>query len=167
MADPKTNSDDFQNETLVPVLTEMRMASPSAEKLLIMTAAHESMGYRYRAQTGGGPALSYYQIEPNTLDDLYTNYLAYRPEKQALLDRYLPEGTSRTDALENIDSYATAAARLIYSRVPDALPDVEDSEALAKYAKQFWNTALGAATWQKYLADYDRYGPKPEPANWA
>jgi len=165
MADPKTNSDDFLKETLEPVLAEMGMASPSAEKLLIMTAAHESMGYRYRAQTGGGPALSYYQIEPNTLDDLYTNYLAFRPDKQALLDAYLPEGSSRVEALENNDEYATAATRLIYSRVPDALPAVDDDEALAKYAKQFWNTELGAATAEKYLADYRLYGPKPEPAS--
>jgi len=166
MADPKTNSDDFLKETLEPVLTEMGMRSPSAEKLLIMTAAHESMGYRYRAQQGG-PALSYYQIEPNTLDDLYTNYLAFRPAKQALLDAYLPEGMARAEALENIDSYATAAARLIYGRVPDALPGVADSEALAKYAKKFWNTELGAATWEKYLSDYNLYGPKPEPTTWA
>jgi len=167
MADPQTNSDEFIKKTVAPVLADMGMDSSSAEKLLIMTATHESMGYRYRAQVGGGPALSYYQIEPNTLNDLYENYLAFRPGKQALLDAYLPDGMSRTDALKNIDTYATAAARLIYARVPDALPGVGDDEALAAYAKEFWNTELGAATVQQFLDDYKLYGPKQEPANWA
>ena len=167
MPESKTSADKLLKEIIQPVLDEMGMRSAAAEKLLIMTAAHESLGFRYRRQQGGGPALSYYQIEPATLDDLYENYLAFRPGKQALLDAYLPEETSRTDALENSDKYATAAARLIYARVPDALPDVADDEALAAYAKKFWNTDLGAATPEKYLADYRAYGPKPEPASWA
>ena len=166
MPDPLTTANAFLDSTINPVLDEMAMNSPAASKLLMMTATHESMGFRYRAQVGG-PALSYFQIEPNTLNDLYENYLVFRPERQALLDKYLPEGMSREEALENKDDYACAAARLQYSRVPAALPTVSDDEALAKYAKQYWNTELGAATWQKYLDDFNRYGPDPAPANWA
>ena len=55
-----------------------------------MTACHESGGFRYDRQVGGGPALSYYQIEPDTLFDLYKNYLGYRPERKGLLDQFLP-----------------------------------------------------------------------------
>lgn len=166
MPDPLTTANDFLDQTLTPVLDEMAMNSPAASKLLMMTATHESMGFRYRVQVGG-PALSYYQIEPSTLDDLYKNYLSFRPERQALLDKYLPEGMSRNEALKNNDDYATAAARLQYSRVPEALPDVGDNEALAKYAKQYWNTDLGAATWQNYVDSFKLYGPNPAPADWA
>jgi len=165
MADPETNADDFLRDVIEPVLKDMAMDGAAAEKILMMTACHESMGFRYRAQVGG-PALSFFQIEPNTLDDLYENYLAYRPDKQALVDAYLPEGMDRLEALENEDQYACAAARMIYWRVPESLPDVTDDEGLAAYAKQYWNTELGAATAEKYLEDYRRYGPNPEPVNW-
>ncbi|WP_286828732.1 MULTISPECIES: hypothetical protein [Kordiimonas] len=165
MAEPETNADDFLKDVIKPVLKDMAMDGAAAGKILMMTACHESMGFRYRAQVGG-PALSYFQIEPNTLDDLYTNYLAYRPDKQALVDAYLPEGLDRLEALENDDKYACAVARMIYWRVPESLPAVTNDEGLAAYAKQYWNTELGAATAQKYLDDYRRYGPNPEPASW-
>lgn len=166
MPDPLTNANDFLYHTINPVLDEISMNSAAASKLLMMTATHESAGFRYRTQIGGA-ALSYYQMEPATLNDLYDNYLSFRPDRQALLDKYLPDDMTREEALEKKDDYATSAARLQYSRVPVALPDVGDDEALAKYAKQYWNTALGAATWEKYLADFYRYGPVPTPANWA
>ncbi len=165
MPDPQTYADDFLRDVIEPVLMDMAMDGAQAEKILMMTACHESMGFRYRAQVGG-PALSFFQIEPNTLDDLYTNYLAYRPDKQALVDAYLPEGMDRLEALENVDKYACAAARMLYWRVPEALPAVTDDEGMAEYCKKYWNTEMGAATAQKYLDDYRLYGPNPEPAGW-
>lgn len=123
------------------------------------------MGFRYREQVNG-PALSYFQIEPATLNDLYDNYLHYRPGRQLLLDGYLPEGMSREEALATDDRYACAAARMIYARFPEAIPTVTDEERMAEYCKQYWNTPLGAATPEKYLDDYHRYGPKPEPTQW-
>lgn len=166
MADPETNADDFLKDVIEPVLKDMAMDGAAAEKLLMMTACHESMGFRYRVQQGG-PALSYFQVEPNTLNDLYENYLAFRPDMQALVDVYLPEELDRLEALETDDKYACAVARMIYWRVPEALPHVTDDEGLAAYAKKYWNTEMGAATAQKYLDDYRRYGPNPEPANWS
>jgi len=165
MSEPETNADGFLRDVIEPVLKDMAMDGAAAEKILMMTACHESMGFRYRAQVGG-PALSFFQIEPNTLDDLYENYLSCRPDKQALVDAYLPEGMDRFEALEKEDKYACAAARMIYWRVPEGLPEVADDEGLAAYAKQYWNTPEGAATVEKYLDDYRRYGPKPEPQSW-
>lgn len=165
MPDPQTNGDDFLTGVIIPVLTQIEMNSPEAQKLLMMTACHESMGFRYRKQVNG-PALSYFQIEPATLNDLYDNYLAYRPDKQALLDGYLPEGMDRLEALETQDDYACCAARLIYYRQPAAIPPVTDEEALAVYAKQYWNTELGKATPEKYLQDFHRYGPENPPSDW-
>ncbi|SDD28061.1 hypothetical protein [Kordiimonas lacus] len=166
MADPETNADDFLKDVIEPVLKDMAMDGAAAEKLLMMTACQESMGFRYRVQQGG-PALSYFQVEPNTLNDLYENYLAFRPDMQALVDAYLPEELDRLEALETDDKYACAVARMIYWRVPEALPHVLDDEGLAAYAKKYWNTEQGAATAQKYLDDYRRYGPNPEPVGWA
>ncbi len=165
MPDPQTDANSFLADVVNPVLVDIAMDSPEAEKLLLMTACHESMGFRYREQVGG-PALSYFQIEPATLDDLYANYLQYRPGRQLLLDRYLPDGMSRPEALATEDRYACAAARMIYARFSEAIPTVSDEERMAEYCKQYWNTPLGAATPEKYLDDYHRYGPKPEPIAW-
>lgn len=147
----------FLDETLRPTLEKMDMHSPAAEKLLLMTACHESGGFVYDRQVGG-PALSYYQIEPATLNDLYGNYLGFRPERQALLDQFMPEGSAREDALMDA-VYATAAARLIYTRVPEALPDFADDEAMGRYCKKYWNTEAGKATPEKYINDWLRYKP--------
>ena len=125
------------------------------------------MGFRYRTQVGGGPALSYFQMEPATLEDLYHNYLDYRPDLRSRLDAYLPSDMHRIDALKNDDRYACAAARLQYARMPEALPNVADDMALAAYAKRYWNTNAGKATPGQYLDDFAAYGPQPYPANWA
>ncbi|WP_417451267.1 hypothetical protein [Kordiimonas sp.] len=165
LPEPQTDANTFLARVIIPVLADLGMDSPAAEKLLMMTAAHESMGFRYRVQVGG-PALSYFQIEPATLEDLYVNYLSFRRGRQAMLDAYLPDGMSRTQALEQDDHYACAAARLLYARMPEALPDVADDMALAAYAKRNWNTSYGNATPEKYLDDFINYGPKPCPATW-
>lgn len=129
----------------------------AAVKLLAMIAAHESR-FTHREQILG-PALSYYQIEPDTLDDLYENYLAYRGPEKALVDRF-KGGDHRYDELRDNDAYATCVARLILWRVTDPLPDSDDHAALAAYAKAHWNTRLGKATPQKYLDDARRFLPR-------
>ena len=164
--EPQTDANTFLQEVIRPVLADLGMGGYSAEKLLMMTACHESMGFRYRVQVGG-PALSYFQIEPNTLADLYFNYLNYRTDRKAVLDGYLSPGEDRMEALRDNDRYACAAARLIYMRVPDALPDVGDDVGFANYAKRYWNTDMGKATPDHYLDDFHIYGPKPAPVGWA
>jgi len=153
------NASDFLADTLRPTLHEIGMYSPSAEKLLLMTACHESAGFKYRRQVGG-PALSFFQMEPNTLTDLYDNYLSYRPDRLAMLDQYRPLPLSHTEALERIDAYACAAARLQYSRVKEPLPEASDDWGMAEYCKEHWNTTAGKATPQKYYDDWLRYKPE-------
>ncbi|MBL4826112.1 MAG: hypothetical protein JKY66_00095 [Spongiibacteraceae bacterium] len=152
-------AESFFRRSITPTIKKLGMWSEAAETILLMIACHESMGFRHRVQQGG-PALSYFQIEPDTLDDLYTNYLAFRPEKQTMLDQYLPEGMSRLEALANDDAYACAAARLQLYRVPEALPEADDLEGLARYCKTHWNTDAGKATWQKYLDDFNHNKPE-------
>ena len=156
---PPMTAGRFVESVLRPTLEDMNMWSPAAEKLMLMIAAHESQGFLYRKQVGG-PALSYFQIEPATLDDLYNNYLIYRADKQALLDRYRPEPMKYREALERRDDYACAAARLILWRVKAPLPEVGDEVGMALYAKRYWNTPKGKATAEKYLDDYHRYKPE-------
>ena len=155
-----SDAKEFLESTLRPTLMDMDMLSRSAEKLLLMTAAHESGGFRHARQIGGGPALSYYQIEPDTLVDLYRNYLGYRPERKGLLDQFLPADSTGPETALMDPVYATAAARMIYYRVPEPLPDMEDDTEMARYWKTYWNTHLGKGTGEKFLDDWNRYKPE-------
>ena len=146
---------EFRHDYIRPVLKRMGAWSWNAEELLIGTAAHESMGFKHKKQLKGGPARSYFQIEPATLADLYINYLSYRPKKQVLLDRYLIDGFSRSDMLLESIAYSIVAARLQYMRKPGKIP--KTLEAQAAYWKKHWNTVKGAGTIEKYIADYERY----------
>lgn len=67
----------FARQVIRPTLTEIERWSPRAEKLMAMIAAHESGGLRTRTQDGG-PALSFYQIEPQTFFDTLGRYGAIR-----------------------------------------------------------------------------------------
>lgn len=147
----------FLDTVLRPTLMDMDMWSASAEKLLLMTACHESMGFRHRKQLGGGPARGFYQMEPATLEDLYLNYLDYRPDLKALLDRFKPHPDCTVEEALLDDRFATAAARLKYCREPEALPPVEENNQFARYWKSYWNTYLGKGTVLKFLQDWDAY----------
>lgn len=158
-------ANNFIVEVVRPVLRHLGMWSPAAEKLLVMTACHESGGFRFREQQGG-PALSFFQIEPATFYDIWDRYLEPRPGRKALVAQFLPEGVDPIEALRTDDRFACAIARMKYASLPDPLPSVADNQALAAYCKTHWNTALGKATPEKYLSDYERYGPQPEPEEW-
>jgi hypothetical protein len=60
-------------------LTPFNMYSAIAEELLMATCANESNLGQYRTQSGNGPARGIFQVEGNTFNDLFTNYLAYHP----------------------------------------------------------------------------------------
>lgn len=148
------NAEDFLTDVIRPVLMSMDMHTRNAEKLLLMTAVHESGGFRWKKQIKG-PALSWYQIEPRTLEDLYKNWLAYRVGKKMLLDRYGYDDTK--EALMD-DVFATAAARLIYARVAEPIPDNE--AGMARYWKTYWNTTRGKGTVEGFLENWKLHGLK-------
>lgn len=171
MTGPLMEGRDFLINVLRPTLIQLDMYSLSAEKLLYMTAAHESMGFRHRRQIEG-PALSFFQIEPATFKDLWFRYLEMRPE---LKDRVRPFLTFRPqieledyllDQLENNDAFACAIARIKYWTIPAPLPAPDDLEGMAYYAKMYYNTPKGKATQEKYLNDFTLYAPDPPPTEW-
>lgn len=150
---------DQLRQVVREALEHLGLWSQVAENLVLGTAAHESMGFRYREQQGG-PALSFWQVEPDTLDDLYENFLRYRPQLKAKLDTMLlPElGDRLEDQLRSNDKYAAAVCRLLYYRQPDRLPqDPEDVQAMAALWKKVYNTPLGKGTVAKFADDYNRY----------
>ena len=124
--------------------------SGAAVRLLAMIAAHESGGFRYVQQMGNGPAKGMLQMEPIGLEEVQ-RYMTLRPWKfREMLD---PEMFSLDDLIFNTD-LAIAAGRIFFMAKPEPLPSMDDIEGLAKYAKKYWNTESGKATWEDYANAY-------------
>lgn len=144
-------------------------------RLLFMTAAHESGGFRWRRQLGFSRdddrgAFGLWQCELASIEASID--LIHRPDRRPLRDRCLA-WLDRWPGLEDVDlSHRTLGiallalqeprgdplscllARLHYLRVPEAVPaTVQD---MAAYAKRHYNTRLGKATAADYLSAYEK-----------
>lgn len=130
---------------IAPALKVSGLWSESAEILVYGTGMVESQ-YAYLKQMGG-PALSFFQIEPETHSSIKA-YLNSRFNK-ALWDRVtaasfmsiLPDD----DALIYNLRYAAIICRLVYYRSPCQLPEARDAKALSMTHKKVYNTMLGKA----------------------
>ena len=123
--------------------------SESAVRLLLMIAAHESGGFHYCKQIKG-PALGLFQMEPFTYQATI-DYLDRTGKFPALTRRFKAERMI-VDA-----EFAAAFARVYLYQFPEPLPDADDLEGLARYAKQYWNTEAGKATAEHYLTAFKRH----------
>ncbi len=136
-----------------PTLKRLELWSESAENLLLATCAHESNMGRYLTQQSG-QALGIFQIEPATHLDVWQHYLSYRPTlaKKINLLRSDQEDQSikESELITNL-AYATAIARLIYLRVPAALPAADNLAQQADYWKRYYNTSLGKGDTDNFI----------------
>lgn len=104
-------------------------------QLLMGTAAVES-SFSHLRQSGGGPALGLWQMEgrigagsPRTHEDIWTNFLAYRPELRRRIGLDSAPGAER---LAYDLRYAAMMARLQYFRAPEPMPAADDLAAMDK-----------------------------------
>jgi len=149
------NPDDFTAQVIRPALAAINLGGLAAEQLLLGTALQES-GLRNIRQSGG-PALGYFQMEPATHNDIWTNFLMGNPQLAAAIKNLLPNGTAPlTSDLISFPIYAAAMARVHYLRVPAPLPAAGDLDAQAAYYKKWYNTPGGAATTAEYIANWSR-----------
>ena len=118
------------------------------------TALYESK-LTYLKQLGG-PALGVYQIEPDTLTDIYENYLFFRENMMMVMDELQGHMEEEEAVVANL-MYATAIARLIYYRSPMPLPDADDIEGLARMYKIVFNTVKGKGTEEGFIKIYKEY----------
>ena len=65
------------------VLKDLNMYSEDAESLVYRTGMAES-SYKHLEQVKG-PAIGFFQVEPDTINDTIDNYLKFRPKKLAHL----------------------------------------------------------------------------------
>ena len=161
----------FRADVIRPTLKDIQHWSPAAENLLLGTALAESELTALH-QEPDGPAKGFYQMETLTHLDLWRSWLMFRPAaampllaeitgappadamRQAVGEGWKPPH----DLLVTNLRYATMAARLQYWRRPEALPEADDIEGLARYWKAWWNTLAGKGTPAKFVALYRKYG---------
>jgi hypothetical protein len=124
-------------------------SSDNAHRMLLGTASKESQCGRWLHQLGAGPAAGIFQMEPITHDDLWNNFLVYKP---AIAARVLRWSISRKDGAKEMEGnlyYAAAMCRIYYLRVSEVIPDTLLGQAT--YWKKYYNTPLGAGTVQEYI----------------
>jgi len=117
------------------------------------TCGQES-GFRDVKQSGGGPALGPWQMEPSTHDSLWANFLQYRPTLRSALVAILNGEQPTANAMMTNLVYAAAMMLVKYLDSPGAIPD--DLEDQAAYYVKYYN-AGGKATIDEYLANWKLY----------
>lgn len=145
----------FNNLIIVPTLKELGMYSKAANVLLLGTALTESR-LVYVQQLGCGIAKGFYQMEPETAQDIWNNYLKYREDISDKVKSFLIDGQDINEQLMGNMYYATAMCRIHYRRVPTELPEWSDSYDMALYWKSHYNTFMGAGSISDAQVSFNR-----------
>jgi len=130
-----------------------------AYNLVFETGMAES-GYRALEGYGeGNPAVSFWQIEPATVRDIWENYISYRkPMIEAVYRLGLIEDKKVFSVFSNI-ALASAFCRIHYRRMPGAIPN--NMPERATYWKKFYNTYKGKGTVDHYVgANMGNFDPR-------
>lgn len=151
------HAEQLRINVIEPVCRHLGLYSPGATALLLGVVAQESAMGTYLRQLGG-PALGICQMEPDTFNDIYKNFLHYRPSLRAKLAELVSPlwGATPPEMVANL-AYSVAMARVHFFRVPLALPDDRDVEAMARYWKQWYNTPEGAGAVEEFTASFHRW----------
>lgn len=148
---------DLRARVIRPTLIALGLDALAAEELLLGTAAQES-GCGSRLVQMSGPALGVWQMEPATHDDIWASFLAFRPELANKLQTFLFTALPKQVQLVGNLYYACAMARVDYFRQAEPLPAPGDLESQAQYYKKHYNSGLGAASVDEYLANAKKAG---------
>jgi hypothetical protein len=148
------DANQFRELIIKPTLRELVLYSDAAVELMMFTCAVESNGGTYIKQTNG-PALGIYQMEPDTYNDLWQNFIKYKHNISLLLiSNFEIYSMPSEDRLIYDLRFATAMTRLHYFRVPHALPAVEDVDGIWQYYKDHYNSSLGKAEKNSSIKKY-------------
>jgi len=146
---------DLLTLVIRPVLMDLGLHTTKAELLILGTACAESDCGRYLKQRGDGPALGIFQMERATHDDLYENFLSFRPLLRDRAWQYVTDGRQNAEEMIGNLYYATAMCRIHYLRDPEPIPDTLPGQAA--YWKRVYNTEAGKGTVEKYIAKWNQF----------
>lgn len=130
-----------------------------ASILLTCTLYHESK-FKYLKQIGG-PALSQYQIELFTCQDIYERILSKNEIFIGETFKYYNDNFGLVWNLKYNFAFSTLVARAKYYSSPKALPSLNDDiEIMASdfydYYKEIYNTYLGASEKEVGIVDFKK-----------
>ncbi|WP_256079140.1 PAAR domain-containing protein [Massilia sp. YIM B04103] len=149
-------AESLLTQSIRPALHLLDLQSSAMENLLLGTAIHESGSFEFRKQTVG-PALSFFQIEPDTAN-FYLSSLKKTDIQTYTKIHSLGSGNFQRD-LESNDKFAAAIAAIIYhdrlGRQSISLPASDDIKSLAKIWKQLYNTKKGKGTAEQFISDWE------------
>ena len=141
----------FLDEVVIPTLKELDMYSEEACLLIVGTAIQESR-LHYLKQIPSGIAKGICQMEEATHDDIWDNFLKYKPEIKEKLMGLTNQSMDLVDQLKGNLYYAVALCRIHYYRVSEPLP--YDLAGMARYWKKYYNTELGKGTVVEFIHNY-------------
>jgi len=151
------NSAQLRELVIIPALRDLVMLSDDAVELLMFTVAVESNGGSYLKQIEG-PALGIYQMEPETYNDIWQNYINNQFRLVGLMvSNFDCIRMPSEDRLIYDLRFATAMARIHYARVPQKLPDKNHILAMWAYYKTYYNSSKGAAECVKSIEKYKAF----------
>lgn len=135
----------LRNLIVRPPLEFIGLGGLAAENLIVGVGVIESRLAYVKQLTG--PALSPWQIEPATYNDLRTRSCLKYPEIVAKMLQFLKMQMLpfKADYLAGNLYAAVMIARMKFYFDKEGLPDAQDHEGMAKYYKRIYNTHEGAA----------------------
>lgn len=143
----KTHIKELIEESLQEMeeISKVNFNTPEAVNLLLGTIAQESKFGTYLKQLGNGPALSIFQIEEFTFNDLINRFGKKFPFIKCIGFKELKYNLK----------YAIWIARIKYYSCPGKLPDT--LKGMATYWKKYYNTYLGAGTEKEFIDNYNKF----------
>ena len=153
----------FRISTVEPALRDLSFStgktwdSKNSAHLLVGTALQESL-LEYRRQIGGGPARGLFQMEKETFDDIFTNYLAFRTSLRTAVETFAYSDRNLFGEIEYNDRFAAIMARIHYARVASPVPSYTDAAAMAAYWKNYYNSSKGKGTVSEFKTKYEAAG---------
>jgi hypothetical protein len=147
----------FRTLIIKPALSDLNLFSEEASELLVFTCAAESNGGSFLYQVNGH-ALGIYQMEPETYNDIWVNYITHKQSlKLQLLHNFNAPVMPDEYRLVYDLRFATAMARIHYLRRPEPLPVLTDTLGLWAYYKAHYNTSKGSSTKEHAITAYNRF----------
>src|SRR5262245_46565720 len=131
------NVQQFKELIIKPALIDLIMFSEDAMELLVFTCAVESNGGTYLKQIKG-KTLGIYQMEPNTYNDIWQNYINHKKDLSLLMAtnfdcNRIPEEERLIYDLR----FSTALCRIHYARIKEDIPPLNAVDKIWNYYKKY------------------------------
>lgn len=138
-----------------PALQAIGLDDPAHINIVTGIGLVES-GYVWLEQLNGGPAKGFWQMEPETHDDIWKNSLP-APSRSRIasgLNRLLCGQPHAAGLLVTLPLYGAAMCATKILLAPEPIPDADDPTGQARYHKRWYNSPLGSACALSNIPDF-------------